>query len=203
MLKEIKWSAILRSVIYLVLGAILIVFPDTTARTLCYIGGGAVVVIGVTTLIAYQFRELKIRYYRNDFVIGLIEVLLGLFCIYKAELLIALLPFLLGIFVVISGFCKLQNGLDVKRMGYANWYVFVLLAAVNIVFGMILLWNPFTAAIVMYIVIGAGLVFSGATDLVLTILISRQIHQFFTAVEEHREDSIAEVLDDSDGDTEV
>ena len=56
---------------------------------------------------------------------------------------------------------------------------------------------------VMYIVIGAGLVFSGATDLVLTILISRQIHQFFTAVEEHREDSIAEVLDDSDGDTEV
>lgn len=184
MLKEMKWNAILRSVIYMILGIILIVFPDTTARTLCYIGGGAVVIAGVVTLITYQFRELEVRYYRNDFVVGLIEVLLGLFCIYKANLLISLLPFILGIFVVISGFCKLQNGLDVKRMGYANWYIFVLLSAANIVFGMILLWNPFTAATVMFIIIGAGLVFSGATDLILTVLISRQMHQYFAGREQ-------------------
>lgn len=220
MLKEMKWSAVLRSAAYFILGIILILFPDTTARTLCYIGGGAVVVVGVVTLIAYQFRELEIRYYRNDFVVGLIEVLLGLFCIYKANLLIALLPFILGIFVVISGFCKLQNGLDVKRMGHANWYVFVLLAIVNIVFGIILLWNPFAAATIMYIVIGIGLVFSGTTDLILTIMISRQLHRYFaeadsgagpaagyteTAVEPENEGEVyvSEVFDDNDEDTEV
>lgn len=202
MLKEMKWSAILRSAVYMILGIILIIFPDTTARTLCYLGGGAVVIIGVVTLITYQFRELKIRYYRNDFVVGLIEVLLGLFCIYKAQLLIALLPFILGIFVAISGFCKLQNGLDVKRMGYSNWHIIVLLAALNIVFGMVLLWNPFTAAVVMYIVIGVGLVFSGITDLVLTILISGQVHRYFTGVENKPEAEVtyaeaADVYEDS------
>lgn len=180
MLKEMKWSAVLRSVIYCVLGIILILFPDTTARTLCYIGGGAIVVTGVVTLITYLFRDVEDRYYRNDFVMGLIEVLLGLFAIYKAELLISLIPFILGIFVVISGFCKLQNGLDVKRMGYDNWYVFVLLAIVNVVFGIVLLWNPFTAATVMFVVIGAGLVFSGVTDLVLTFFVSKQVHHYFS-----------------------
>ncbi len=180
MLKEMKWNAVLRSVIYSILGIILILFPDTTARTLCYIGGGAIVVIGVVTLITYLFRDVENRYYRNDFVLGLVEVLLGLFAIYKAELLIALLPFILGIFVVISGFCKLQNGLDVKRMGYDNWYVFVLLAVVNVIFGLVLLWNPFAAATVMFVVIGAGLVFSGVTDLILTVFVSRQVHHYFS-----------------------
>lgn len=193
MLKELKWSAILRSAIYILLGIVLILFPDTTARTLCYIGGGAIVVIGVVTLITYLFRDVESRYYRNDFVMGLIEVLLGLFAIYKADLLISLIPFILGIFVMISGFCKLENGLDVKRMGYDNWYVFVMLSIVNIIFGVILLFNPFEAATVMFIIIGVGLLFSGVTDLILTVLISRQVHRYFEGNVEKKDTSETEV----------
>ncbi len=177
-LKELKWQSILYHALYILMGAVLLIFPETTAKTICYATGGAAVVAGLTAVCIYLFRDVSKNTYRNDFVSGLVSVLLGVFLFYKADLVISLIPFLLGIAVIISGFIKLQNCIDVRRMGYGNGIALFLLSLVNIVLGVILLMDPFGKAIILFRLIGAGLIFSGATDLAATLYMSKKIDNY-------------------------
>lgn len=177
-LKELKWQSLMSAAAYVIMGIILLAFPETTAKTLCYVVGIAGLVIGVFTVLAYLFRDMQKNYYRNDFVIGMVEIMLGAFVLYKAELIIALIPFILGILVVFSGISKLQNCIDIRRMGCGNGLPFFILAAVNIVFGVVLIVAPFKAAKVLFMVIGAGLLFSGISDTIATLYMSKKVKNY-------------------------
>ena len=103
-LKEWKLQSALYAVLYVILGAILLLFPETTATTLCYALGIAAVVAGVSGVFVYLFRDAARNAYRNDFVFGLVAILLGVFIFCKVELIISLIPFILGI--VYGNFCR-------------------------------------------------------------------------------------------------
>ncbi|MGN1146780.1 MAG: HdeD family acid-resistance protein [Lachnospiraceae bacterium] len=177
-LKELKWQSILYAALYIVLGVILLLFPETTATTLCYAVGGAAIVIGVVSVCIYLFRDVSRNTYRNDFVSGLVSILLGIFIFYKVDLIISLIPFVLGIAVVVSGFLKLQDCIDVRRMGYGNGLALFILAIINVALGIVLVLNPFSTAILLFRIIGIGLIFSGISDLVTTLYMSKKIKNY-------------------------
>lgn len=183
LLKEWKLQSTLYAVLYILLGVILLIFPETTATTLCYGLGGATVTVGVFVVAAYLFRDVRRNAYSNDFVGGLVSILLGLFIIYKVELIISLIPFILGIAVIVSGFIKLQSCIDVRRMGYGNGLALFLLALVNMVLGVVLVLNPFDTAIVLFRIIGVGLIFSGVSDLVTSLYMARKVKNYVKDME--------------------
>lgn len=174
-LKELKWQSLLSSAAYAIMGVILLVFPETTAKTLCYIIGISSIVIGIFWILIYLFRDIEKNYYRNDFVIGMTIILLGVFVLCKADLIITLIPSILGILIIFSGIGKLQNTIDIRRMGKGNGLVFFVLAAINIVFGGILLMAPITAVKVTFMLIGVGLLFSGISDLILSLYMGKTV----------------------------
>lgn len=178
LLKELKWKSMMYAALYILMGIVLLLFPETTQTILCYAVGGASVVAGVVTVCIYLFRDAVKNTYRNDFVTGLAAVLLGIFLIVRVDLITALIPFVLGIAVMVSGFIKLQHCIDVRRMGYGNGLVLFLLALISIVFGVILVVNPFDASIVLMRLVGAGLLFSGVSDLLSTMYMSRKIKNY-------------------------
>lgn len=178
LLKELKWKSIMYAVLYILMGIVLLLFPETTKAILCYAVGGASVAVGVVTVCIYMFRDAAKNTYRNDFVIGLAAILIGIFLIVKVDLVMVLIPFLLGIAVMVSGFMKLQDCIDVRRMGYGNGLVLFLLSLISIVHGIILMVNPFHASIVLMRLVGAGLLFCGVSDLVSTIYMSRKIKAY-------------------------
>ena len=119
-LKEVKWQSVICSIVYIGIGAMLLLFPRITAKTVCFVAGGSAIIVGFIIVCIYLFRDAKKNAYRNDFVCGLLAILLGLFVFWKLELVLGLIPFVLGIAVMVSGFIKLQNCIDVRRMGYGN-----------------------------------------------------------------------------------
>lgn len=177
-LKDLKWNSILTSIILIVIGLILIIAPDTTARTICYIAGGALAVTGAFSLIGYFSRPDMSGMYGSGLVTGVIEVLVGIFFVVRSDVIISIIPFIMGVCVTISGIGKLQNALNLKRMHYDSSTMLLALAVINVILGFVLMWNPFTAAKVLFIVIGAGLVYSGVTDLITTLYVSKKIHKY-------------------------
>ena len=117
MLKEMKWNMLLSAALYMVLGLIMLIFPATTAHTICYLLAGIAIVIGLVNLVVYFTRSITHNYYRNDFVTGLMLMILGFFVIYQVDLVISLVPFIIGLCIIVSGLFKLQGALDVQRMG--------------------------------------------------------------------------------------
>ncbi len=181
--KGMKWQSMLTAALFVIMGIVLIIYPKTTAETMCYVVGIAGVVIGIFTVLSYIFRDVQKNYYRNDFIVGMMETLMGAFVLYKADLIIELIPCVLGMLVVFSGISKLQNCVDIRQMKCGNGLVFFIMSMVNMIFGILLVINPFNNVEVLYILIGAGLLFSGLTDTFATLYMAKKIKDYMKVQE--------------------
>ena len=65
--------------------------------------------------------------------------MLGAVVLYKVEIVISLIPFILGVLVLCSGCSKLQDAIDLKRLDYGSWLGLLIVAAINIILGVVLI----------------------------------------------------------------
>ena len=91
----------------------------------------------------------------------------------------SILPVVLGIGVVLSGILKLQHAFDLKRMGFGTWVRIAITAAINVFIGLIVILNPFSTAAWLMRLVGIAFIFSGVTDLVTTIYVSRKASEYY------------------------
>lgn len=179
LLKQMKWDAIITSVLYIALGIIVLVAPDTMVKTLGYMIGILLILAGAVSMICYLLREAHQNYYRNDFGYGLVGIAVGILVLYKVEWIISLVPVILGILVLVSGCGKLQDVIDMKRMEYGSWVLMLFLAAANVIFGVVLIANPFETVLLLFRLVGVGLIFSGITDCVVTVYAADKIMKYY------------------------
>lgn len=189
LLKQLKWNLILLAVIFIALGIVLILWPGATMKTICYLLAAMLLVIGVVSLINYLRKDISGIIYRYDLVVGLCAILGGILVIVKVDKLTDLIPAVLGFLVTMSGIMKMQNSVDMLRLGHGTWHVAFAMAIVNIVAGIVLLMNPFEAAQILIMCLGIALVYSGITDLYVTISISRRLSQLKTEIVVAEDDS--------------
>lgn len=138
-LKKIKWNVIISSVIYVALGVILLLWPEMTAKNICYVVGVIAVAVGIVNLIDYIRKDYSVDAYRYNLVYGMVFILLGVVIFVKVETVISIIPFLLGFAVTISGLLKFQNAVDLVRMKYSGWGVVMIVSVLNIAFGVVLI----------------------------------------------------------------
>ncbi len=174
LLRQIKWNLVILSFLFIALGIILILWPNEVMRTSCYMLAAMLIIVGVISLINYLRKDISGILYRYDLVVGLSAVLGGILVIIKVDQLLSLIPVVLGFLVTISGILKMQNSVDMLRLGQGTWYVAFCMAILNIIFGIVLLIDPFSRELLVYL-LGAALIFSGITDLYVTISISHRL----------------------------
>lgn len=181
-LKEMKWDSLLTGVLYMVLGVVALAIPGTMEKVLGYMVGVILIVGGAVSMISYLLRDAHQNYYHNDFFHGLLGIAAGILVLLKMDIIIAMIPFLLGIMVLVSGCSKLQDVIDMKRLEYGNWILMLVFAAVNVVFGILLMYNPFKSAILLFRLLGVGLIFSGITDCAITVYFAGKIRKYLEAL---------------------
>lgn len=183
MIKHMKWDVILTSLLYVALGIAALVMPGTMIETLGYLIGAFLIVAGAVSMICYLLRDASQNYFRNDFVYGLVGIAIGIIVLYQIENIVKLVPIILGVLVVASGCRKLQDVIDMKRMEYGNWVVMLIFAAANVVFGVVLILNPFEAAMLLERLIGVGLIVSGAADCAIALYFAGKIQKYLDRVQ--------------------
>lgn len=171
MLKSIRNSLILSSLLYIVLGVVLLVMPELSLGFACLLIGGAVVIYGVVRLAAYLRGGPAAD--KLDLVLGVLLILLGLFLLIWIRFLLAFVPVVLGIYILIDSFGSLKRSLDMKALGFGRWWVSFLVAAALAICGLVMVLNPFGTIESLVMFIGLGFLIDGVTTLVNTILLER------------------------------
>ena len=176
--EELKWNKIVYGIILILVGVLFWMFPEQLISGISLVVGVFFIATGVAVLIGYAAKRAENVVGSNRLLIGVILVSIGIFAIVKTELIVSMVPFILGFIVVASGVNKLQTFIDLKRLGYAGGIPTLVLSVLNIAFGIVLIANPFEAMEVLIRVIGAGLIFSGITDLVATIILQKKAKDY-------------------------
>lgn len=176
--KKWKWQEISSALLMVVAGLVLLFMPELTLKTIANVVGIIIMMIGAVFLISYFVRR-SLDSGNYDLVKGLIIVGAGIFICVKSELVVSVLPVLLGIGVVVSGILKLQHALDLRKMGYDTWMRIGITAAISIFIGLLVIMNPFSTVAWLMRFIGIGFIFSGVTDLITTIYVSKKASEYY------------------------
>lgn len=148
-----------------ILGLALLVWPETSMQTFCYTLGAVAVIFGLVKIIMYFTRDRMENLMQPDLVIGITATAFGAFVLLKSEFVLSILPFFTGVFLLVGSVLKFQGALDLKHLGFQAWGVILAIAIAMLGLGALLVANPFEAARIAVILIGAGLAADGATNL--------------------------------------
>lgn len=91
--------------------------------------------------------------------------MIGAWILLKPESIMKAVPVIVGIIIVIHGINNAVQSVDLKKLGYGNWWIACLLGLATIVLGAVLIFKPFGVINTVTRVIGGFLIYDGLSDL--------------------------------------
>ena len=167
--KKLKPTAAFYGLICVIIGIIDLVNPEKMLNIIAYALGISAIVCGLIFVIVYMARDVKYNLNNNDFISGLVAVVVGIVILLKWQQFMELLPVVLGVLIIVSGCIKLQDAIDLKKLKHPAFVMMLVMALVFIVFGSVLVANPFKSEIILMRLIGVSLIIAGMTDLFTSV----------------------------------
>lgn len=166
-LKSMKWNLILAALAYVVLGVVLLVWPDATGNVLCTLLGILLLGYGIFQIIGFFTRGDEGWGSGAVYLLaGLCAVALGVFALSSPEKVLSILPVALGAVVVVDSCMSLKRAFQLRELGMERWWIVALLAVVTLLFGLVVMFNPFQSAMLVTRIVGGVLIYQGISDLV-------------------------------------
>lgn len=165
--REVKKSFCLLSVAYIVIGLVLVIWPDISVHTFCFVFGIGMIIFGGAHLILYFTKDRFMNVMQPDLVIGVVCISTGCYILLKMEYMLEIIPFAMGIVALLGGIVKIQSALDLKKLGTSKWYIMLIWAIALLILGVILIANPFDEQQKVVVVLtGASLLTDGIGNLI-------------------------------------
>ncbi len=128
LIRRAKNAYIAVSVLMLVIGGCLIIWPEMSLSVFCVVTGIAMIIFGIVKLLGYFSKDLYRLAFQFDLALGIISVLFGIVIVIHPRNLITFVPVIMGIFVMLDGVFKIQTALDARQFGLKAWWVVLVLA---------------------------------------------------------------------------
>ena len=170
LLKRSSWTDIVISLIFVLLGILLIAKPDETVAAISMIFGILFIAIGVLKLVEYYTSDTRTDYLLT---IALIAVIIGIIIIFATDSIISFFRVILGIWIIATGIMDLQTSLIWKEVKSPYWRVSVLFSILMMLGGIILLISKD----ILYTTIGGLTVIYGILDIVDRVIFMKKIKE--------------------------
>ena len=91
---------------------------------------------------------------------------------------------ILGIFIVVNSALKVQYAIELKQYNNKMWMTTLILSFITLVFGVVLIFNPFEGAVVLTQVIGIFIILYSVLDVIECYIIKKNLKGIQKLVEE-------------------
>ena len=163
-IKNLKLNFILASILYLVLGLVLLIWPAASSLALCRLLGAALLLYGLFNLVGFFLRDSGMGAFRLELFLGVVATGVGIFFLVQPRLVLSFLPIVMGVYVVIDSAVALKRTLELYRMEYHRWWRSLVLALVGIVLGLVLVFRPFAVTTTFFRLLGVVFLYLGISD---------------------------------------
>lgn len=161
----VKTGYIVVSVLFCVLGAVLLVMSE---RCVPWIGralGIGMVVCGAIKLGGYFSKDLFRLAFQYDLAFGSLLIAVGIITLCHPGEAMSFLCVMFGIPVLADGLFKIQIAVDARRFGIPQWWLVLALAVLTGVIGLLLVLRPTEGAQALVMLMGVSLLLDGTLNL--------------------------------------
>ncbi len=151
--------------IFAIVGLFVLLFPDTSLMTVCYILGTACLIGGIIRIVRYIKDKKGSIPDIIDIISGIVLLAVAFMLLLHPKFLMSVLPFIIGISVVVYGVSAFFSG-----KGSLFSKIFSVIIAI---YGISLVFNPFKGATTITSMVGFGLLAFGIIKIVGEIIFNK------------------------------
>ena len=173
MLNYFRKSLITTSILYTILGLVLIIAPGKALRLACFLIGAVTVWYGLSKIIACRRYGMAGDGQPFDLSLGVVLLALGLFLLISPQFIVSIVPVALGIYILVDSVSAIKRAQDMKALGFEKWWISLTAALVLSLLGLVMVLRPFSLMSHLVVFIGVSFVFDGVYTLANTVAADR------------------------------
>lgn len=177
-LKNMRKNLITTSILGILGGLLLIIYPGDAAKIACITFGILCAVYGMVRIVAWIAKTRALG--NADLIIGLIVFAAGAVLMLHPGFVLSIIPAVVGFIIIVIGINKLKEAFDIKNSGYSKWVTLLIPAILVLGLGLLITFNPFATAELTVRVIGATLAFNGVSDIWTLTRVNKTIKSYYS-----------------------
>lgn len=193
-MEKIFKSSLLNSMALIILGLLLIFQSEATIVSISYIIAAVIILVGVVAGLRYIKNFKEDTRSELDLIYSVVCIVLGIVVIKNPQAIASIIPFVIGVVIIINSATKLQYSMELKENQNNLWKSTMILALITTVCGIVLIFNPFSGAVLITRIVGILILIYSILDIISTLSIRSTVKQIHNAVEETIVD--AEIIED-------
>lgn len=165
MFKRLKCTLTATSIVYLIIGIIMLLFPAAVSDFICYLVALVFLFFGIAGIVMYTKAELKTPYTSSTLLLAIVLGAFGVYIFLNPKTFASFIPLMIGLFLVADSISKLSFSFDLKKYGYENWWHIIIVSFIILTSGLIIVFNPFEAVTASIMVIGSILIVDAISNI--------------------------------------
>lgn len=170
-LKKTGYISILESILFAILGIILIVRPEETIKVISYILGACFILVGIYKIIGYMQMKGKNDIYNYHLIYGIMAIVIGLIAIIYSTTIGTVFRIIIGIWIIYSSVIRATSSLKLKALKSNMWIYTLILSIIMFGCGLYIALNEGT----IIMTIGILMLIYAVMDIIENIIFIRYI----------------------------
>ena len=176
-IKKYESCSIVVSVLMICLSLFLMVKPLESLEVFTVIFAIIILLSGLGYLISYFTISKESRLFSIDLLLGLVTIISGIMLLVYKKDVISVFPVILGIWIIISNLFKLQLSINLNLFLDNTYLGLVLITTLMIVFGLLLIINPFASFMTITVTAGTLLLITEVINLIESIYVITKLNK--------------------------
>lgn len=165
-------NVVVRSICVILIGVLMVVLREAFMPVIVQFIGATFIVSGIISLFnVYVLCKRGLSRNFDTFVLvvaGVAGVALGAWLLLSPGFFLSLLMLILGVLLLAMGLYQMTTLLMVQRRLHLSFYMYVV-PLLLLAIGVLVIINPFEAAGLPFLIVGAGAILAGVSDLVSSL----------------------------------
>lgn len=174
-LKRAGWFSILVSLIYMILGVIMITNPKTALNVVSLITGIVFLAVGIVKVINYFILKGNYDFYNYELIHGLVAFAIGVIILVYTNQVSALFVVLIGVWIIYSGLMSLNLSMKLHAANIRAWIGIFIVSFIMMIGGLYIAAKPESVMVFT----GMLIIFYAAIELVQNLVLLKNIDAIY------------------------
>ena len=172
LLKKSGWISIVESLIFAIIGIMLVYNPTMIMSIIAYIIGGVIIVAGTIKIIKYVQEKGNSDLYNYELIYGIMAIVIGLVIIIYRSFITQILGIIVGMWIIYSSIVRFSSSLKLKSLNNNLWIYAVAVSIIMFIGGLSI---ALSSGVIIYEVIGAIMIIYAVLDIAESIVFIKNV----------------------------
>ena len=152
MIKRTAVVSIITSLIFAVLGIVMIANPEAAIEIVAAVLGITVIVIGAE-IISYFVMKGNLDFFNYELIYGIVAILFGILIMTHSNTFASIVRIIIGIWIAYAGLMKINISFKLKSANISAWAIVLILSIISLLAGILVMFSNTSSIVILTAVV--------------------------------------------------